>query len=131
VLSSEVRAFLDEKRFAVLATINRDGMPQQSVMWYDVIDGKIMMNTAAGRLKVGNLQRDRRVSLCIEDEYRFVTITGRAELDFDPESAQADIARLARRYHPAEKAENMIKSFQTQERISIWISIDRVLARGF
>jgi PPOX class probable F420-dependent enzyme len=131
VLSPEVRAFLDEKRFAVLATINRDGMPQQSVMWYDVIDGKIMMNTAAGRLKVGNLQRDPRVSLCVEDEYRFVTITGRAELDFDPESAQADIARLARRYHPAEKAENMIKDFQTQERISIWISIDRVLARGF
>ena len=31
-LSDAVRAFLKEKRFAVLATLNADGSPQQTIM---------------------------------------------------------------------------------------------------
>ena len=49
------RAFLNEKRFAVLATINKDGTPQQTVMWYELQGDEIMMNTAHGRLKDRNL----------------------------------------------------------------------------
>ncbi|MEO5953098.1 MAG: PPOX class F420-dependent oxidoreductase, partial [Chloroflexia bacterium] len=81
-LTDSVKAFLGERRFAVLATINPDGMPQQSTMWYELRGDHIMMNTLVGRKKERNLKRDPRVSICIEDEYNYLTITGTAELDY-------------------------------------------------
>ena len=33
ILSDKARAFLEEKRFAVPATINRDGTPQLMTVW--------------------------------------------------------------------------------------------------
>ena len=33
-LSEKARAFLNEQRFAVLATLNADGSAQQTTMWY-------------------------------------------------------------------------------------------------
>ncbi len=51
-LSPAVRAFLDERRFASLATINADGSPQQTVMWYMLRDDHVMMNTRAAGSKI-------------------------------------------------------------------------------
>lgn len=129
MLNEQARSLLQQHNFAVLATINRDGSPQQTVMWYELIDDRVMMNTAAGRLKESNIQRDPRVSVCVEDEYDYVTVEGHAELDYDPERAQADIARLARRYHPPEKAEQLIGNFQNEQRVTIWVSIDHVITK--
>jgi PPOX class probable F420-dependent enzyme len=130
-LNDSVRRFLEEKRFAVMATVGPSGMPQQTVMWYALRDGIVVMNTAAGRVKANNLERDRRVSLCVEDGYRYVTITGRAVLNHDQEQAQADIAALAVRYHGEEKARDQIAAFRRQHRVSIYLSIDSVVADGF
>lgn len=129
MLNEQAREVLQRKNFAVLATINRDGSPQQTVMWYELIGDRIMMNTAAGRIKAANIKRDPHVSICIEEEYNYVTISGRAELDDDPDRAQADIARLARRYHPPEKAEQLIGKFQHEQRITIRMSIDHVISK--
>lgn len=131
MLSPVVRAFLAEPRFAVLATINRDGSPQQTVMWYDLEGDAILMNTAEGRIKADNLRRDPRVSICVEDGYRYVTITGRACLIENQERAQADIARLAIRYHGAERARSIAEQFRGQHRITILVPIERVSAHGF
>ncbi|ACZ39916.1 PPOX class F420-dependent oxidoreductase [Sphaerobacter thermophilus] len=131
MMSEAVRAFLNEPRFAVLATIGADGAPHQSVMWYELRGNTIMMNTSEGRVKSANLRRDPRVSICVEDGYRYVTITGRAELVDDQEIAQADIAALAHRYHDPETAERQVAEFRRQKRITLHISIDRVSAHGF
>ncbi|MBX6342337.1 MAG: PPOX class F420-dependent oxidoreductase, partial [Thermomicrobiaceae bacterium] len=130
-MDEAVRAFLEEKRFAVLATVNPDGTPQQSVMWYALRGGTIMMNTAEGRLKAKNLRRDPRASICVEDGYRFVAISGRVELIDDQEIAQRDIADLAYRYHPEDKAREMIEGFRRQHRITILLPIRKVVADGF
>jgi PPOX class probable F420-dependent enzyme len=129
MLNGATRAFLDRKYFAVLATINADGSPQQTVMWYEVLDDHVLMNTEASRLKTANIERDSRISICVEDEYSYVTLAGRAELDFDPERAQADIARLARRYQTPEKAEQLIANFQREKRVSIRMSIEQVISK--
>jgi PPOX class probable F420-dependent enzyme len=122
---------LAEPRFAVLATVNSDGSPQQTVMWYDLEGDVLVMNTAAGRVKASNLRRDPRVSVCIEDGYRYVTLTGRAHLIEEQERAQADIARLAVRYHGQERARPLFEQFRSQRRITILVSIERVSAHGF
>lgn len=129
-LTAQVQAFLAERRFAVLATNSEDGPPQQTVMWYELADDFVLMNTARGRVKDNHLQRDPRASICIEDGYRYLTITGTVSLDDDPARAQADIARLARRYH-GDEADQQIAHFQTQQRVSIRLKIEHVIANGF
>jgi PPOX class probable F420-dependent enzyme len=127
VLDDKVRKFLEEKRFAVLATAGKDGVPRQTVMWYELQGDRIMMNTAVGRLKERNLARDSRLSFCVEDEYKYVTITGRAELDYDTQRSQADIRALAIRYHGEQKGEEMSHDlFSKQARVTFYMTIEDV-----
>ncbi|HLZ61721.1 MAG TPA: PPOX class F420-dependent oxidoreductase, partial [Ktedonosporobacter sp.] len=128
VLSDQARAFLQERRFAVLATINRDGSPQLSAMWYQLLDdGTIMMNTKVGRLKERNLRRDPRVSVCWEDG-GYLTITGKAVLIDDPELGQQNIHRLAVRYNGEEAARKQVEDqFSKEERVTIHIKPDNII----
>ncbi len=129
-LDPKIRDFLNEKRFAVLATINPDGSPQQTVMWYELRGDTIVMNTTLSRVKGKNLQRDPRISICIEDGYRFVTISGSAQLVDDQRTAQADIRALAIRYHGEEQGDRQAREvFAQQERVSIYLPITRVIMK--
>lgn len=131
-LRDDVRAFLEEPRFGVLGTVNANGSPQQTVMWYAMRGDTVMMNTRRGRQKDRNLLRDARASLCIEDGFRYVTLDGTIRMVEDQDVAQADIAALARRYHDADEAERMARDvFAPQERISLLLSFDRVDIHGF
>jgi PPOX class probable F420-dependent enzyme len=130
-LTDEAREFLGEKRFAVLATINKNGTPQQTVMWYELQGDEIMMNTAHGRLKDRNLIRDPRISICVEDGQRFVTLRGTVALNDEVETAQADIKRLAARYSGAEQAEQSAANFRKEHRITLRMKIEGALERGF
>jgi PPOX class probable F420-dependent enzyme len=131
-LSAAVRDFLQEPRFLTLATINRDGTPQQSVIWYELQGDEIMMNTARGRLKDRNLIRDPRASICLEDGYRYLAIRGTVSLNADQGVAQEDIRRLSERYHGPEKAEEQMRTqFSQEERVTIRLAIERVDAAGF
>jgi PPOX class probable F420-dependent enzyme len=131
-LTDPIRKFLNERRFAVLATVNADGSPQQSVMWF-VLDGdRIVMNTRRGRRKDRNLVNDNRASICVEDGYRYVTIEGRIAMVADQAIAQADIKALAERYDGPGKAEEIARTtFSKEQRITLHLSVDRVDAHGF
>lgn len=131
-LDPRVRAFLDERRFAVLATPNEDGTIQQTVMWYQLRGDHLMMNTRRGRVKDRNLQRDPRVSICVEDGGRYVAIGGRIAFVEDQATAQADIKALAVRYDGPEQGEEQSRTiFSRQERVTLLLPIERVIARGF
>lgn len=130
-LSEAARAFLSEQRFAVLATIGASGLPQQTVMWYELRGDTIIMNTAAGRLKDKHLRRDPRVSICVAEGYNFVTITGTIELDDDQADAQEDIKRLAIRYHGQEEGERQAREqFSKQHRITLRLPVTKALEYG-
>ena len=127
-LTPDARAFLSELRFAALATINKDGTPQQSTMWYELDGDTILMNTAVGRVKYRNLARDPRASICVVDGYRWVTISGTVELNDEQTIAQADIKRLAIRYHGPEKGEKQAReSFSKQQRVTIRLKMERIV----
>ena len=130
-LRDDVREFLEEKRFGVLGTMNADGSLQQTVMWYELHGGTIMMNTKRGRKKERNLGRDPRASLCVADGYRYVTLNGTIKTIEDQATTQADIATLARRYHDPRKAEEMVRDvFAPQERITL-LHVNRIDVHGF
>lgn len=129
-LSPVVRKFLRQPHFATVATINPDGLPHQTVVWYELQDDVIMMNTRRGRIKDRNLRRDPRISICVEHGYQAVTITGTAQLIDDQEAAQADIARLATRYDGPERAARQIERFRREERVTVRVPIERVIPYG-
>ena len=128
-LSKKAQAFLQELRFAVLATINQDGTPQLTTMWYLLEDdGTILMNTKVGRLKERNLRRDPRISICIEDDYNFLTINGTVQLIDDPERSKHDIYRLSARYHGEEKARRQMQDqFSKETRVSLLLKPERII----
>jgi PPOX class probable F420-dependent enzyme len=131
-LSDGARAFLQEKRFAVLATIGANSLPQQTVMWYELRGDTIVMNTKVGRLKDRLLRRDPRASICVEDGQRFVTIAGPIQFAEDEATAQEDIRRLAVRYDGEDEGNRQAReSFSAQQRVSLYLATERVLERGF
>ena len=127
-LSEKARAFLREKRFAVLATLNKDGTPQLTTMWYLLEnDGTILMNTRAGRLKERNMRRDPRISLCFEDGYNYLTIKGRVEMIDDLQVSQRDIYRLSSRYHGEEKAKKQMENqFSKEQRVTLHLKPESI-----
>jgi PPOX class probable F420-dependent enzyme len=130
-LTRPMREFLMETRFAVLATINPNGTPQLSVMWYLLEGEELMFNTKRGRQKERNLARDPRVSFVVEDGYRFVRVTGRAVEVPDPDVGHRDIHRLAVRYQGEESAAKAMERFRREERVTYRIAVAEVYAAGF
>jgi PPOX class probable F420-dependent enzyme len=123
-LREDIRSFLDAPRFATIATTDPDGAPRQAVIWYTLEGDEIVLNSAVGRRWPTNLLRDPRVAFSVVDEtdgYHWIGITGLVTVVEDQPTAQADIARMARRYHaddPA-KADRLIhRQFERQARIS-------------
>ena len=96
LIAERVRAVLAEPRFAVMATINRSGLPQLTVMWYALLadEDVVVLNATRRLLKERNLWRDPRMSLCIEDGRRYVTLEGRAELVDDRAQQECEVNNL-------------------------------------
>ena len=132
-LTPAQRAFFDEKRFAVVGTKNPDGSPHLAVMWYLLDGDDIVVNSAQGRRKDRNLAADPRMSVLVEDSYRWVRVDGTARIDHDQSIAHAVIRRLALRYYEDERRveEQMKNHFSKQHRITYRLPIRLVSSEGF
>jgi len=129
-LSPAARRFLDAPRFAVVATLNPDGAVLQAAIWYRVEGDTIVFNSRVGRQWPRNLERDPRVSFIVVDGEDYVELRGLVEIDPDPETGQAVIADLARRYQPDEKlAEADVASFLGHHRVTFRLRPSRVFER--
>jgi PPOX class probable F420-dependent enzyme len=85
---------------ANLATIQPDGSPQVTPVWFDYTGGKLRVNTAKGRVKARNLSVGARVALSIVDpdnDYRYIQIRGTVSSE-TTEGAKAHIDSLAKKY---------------------------------
>ena len=132
-LTAAQRAFLEDKRFAVVGSRNPDGSPHLAVMWYLLDGDDIVVNSAQGRRKDRNLAEDPRMSVLVEDGYRWIRIEGKAQIDHDQAAAHAAIRRLAARYYEDERRveEAMASHFTKQHRITYRLRIRRVSSEGF
>jgi len=128
-LKEKQRRFLDENPFVgVVTTLREDGSPHSTIVWVDVEGDKVAFNTARGRLKPKNLERDGRASLVMVDPgdpYRWLSVSGPAELTEDGADAQID--KLSKKYigkdeYPWRKPE--------EKRVKVLIEPDKVTASG-
>lgn len=97
-------AYLDllttKNPLAILATLQPDGTPQATPVWFDYVDGKVRFNTARGRVKERNLAENPNVALVIIDQanpYRYVQIRGKI-VSASEEGAQDVINTLSHKY---------------------------------
>ena len=78
-LDPPVRALLSRSNFAHLSTLMPDGSPNNSPVWIDVQDDRILISSEEGSLKVRNLRRDPRVAISVldfHDPYEELQIRG-------------------------------------------------------
>ena len=90
ILDDQVRALVDAKSFATVATLDPDGGPHTSVVWVGRDGDAVVFSTLAHRRKARNLARDPRISLTLfvpDNPYASVDIRGTAELIEDDENA--------------------------------------------
>jgi PPOX class probable F420-dependent enzyme len=84
---------------ATLATIDPDGRPQLTVVWFLPEDGEVKLSLNTSRQKVRNLRRNPSCSvllLDLADPHRYVELRGDAEITPDDDYAFAD--RLGQKY---------------------------------
>lgn len=100
-LTGNQAALLREKHIAELVTLMPDGSPQITPVWIDTDGTNVLVNTAAGRVKTRNIERDPRVAVGVIDPdspyERVLNIRGRV-IDITSEGADDHIDSLARKY---------------------------------
>ncbi|MGH7318509.1 MAG: pyridoxamine 5'-phosphate oxidase family protein [Candidatus Rokuibacteriota bacterium] len=101
---ARIQAFLATKEVVVLATVQSDGAPLATPMWFLHAPDALTMISVAQAQKVRNLRRDARVSVVAEAgtraDIRGVVIRGRAELMPDSPERGALTEGLLEKYHP-------------------------------
>ncbi|WP_434742597.1 PPOX class F420-dependent oxidoreductase [Micromonospora sp. SH-82] len=128
ILTDKDRALLAEPQLAHVATIEPDGSPHVTPVWVDTDGEHIIFNTAKGRQKYTNIQRNPVVAVSVvdkADDYRTLWVKGTA--DFVEEGADEHIDRMTQKYlgqetYPFRQA--------GEERVIVRITPTHKLGRG-
>jgi PPOX class probable F420-dependent enzyme len=117
------------KNFAFIASLMNDGAPQITPVWIDY-DGKfVLVNTAEGRTKQKNFDRDSRVALSVVDKdnpYTTVSIRGMV-VEQTANGADEHIDKLAKKYLGVDKYPFRAPG---EKRIILKIKPDKVFHRS-
>jgi PPOX class probable F420-dependent enzyme len=89
----ESHKYLLDSQVATLATVDRDGYPQQTEIWFLADGDSVKLSLNATRHKTRNLSERPECSLFIldlEKPFRYLEIRGRAKIDPDDDYVFAD-----------------------------------------
>jgi PPOX class probable F420-dependent enzyme len=93
------------RNYAWFVTLRDDGSPHASVTWVDADEAHVVINTAEGRVKDRNVQRDPRVTVAVQrhgDAYEWISIDGVVEERITGAEALEHIDALSRQYDDKE-----------------------------
>lgn len=80
-LPRKIIHFLEKPNYMVLGTINKSGMPQMSVVWFEYKNGLIKFSTTTDRVKYKNILKNKKAACLIYDisnPYHYLHIQGQA-----------------------------------------------------
>ena len=121
------RDLFDKKCTAYLACWLAGGSLPVNPVWCALVDGRVVINSAEGRLKDKAMRRDGRVTLCVTDPdnaFRYLEIRGRVE-EVTSEDAGKTIDRMAERYLGVNVYPNRAPGMV---RVNYWIAPEKVAA---
>ena len=103
--AAEVWALLEECRNLQVATLNRDGTPHLTTLWFAVVGGAIVFPSYTKSQKIVNLRRDPRIAVLAEagstyEQLRGVSINATAELVEAEEALHELNYQITKRYSP-------------------------------
>ena len=93
-------SLLHQPSLCFLTTLMPDGAPQMTQTWVDTDGEHVVINTVQGFQKVKNVERDRRVTVCVTDPSRsqsYYEVRGRV-VKVTTEGGAEHIEALAQRY---------------------------------
>jgi PPOX class probable F420-dependent enzyme len=123
------RDLFDKKSFAHIATVGADGAPQVTPVWIDYDGTHIRFNTARGRVKTRNLERNPRVALSVQDPdnpYRYLQVRGRVT-EMIEKGADAHIDALAKKYTGQDRYAHRQPG---EVRVTVKISPEKIQSMG-
>jgi PPOX class probable F420-dependent enzyme len=134
--SAQIETFLQAPRHAIVGTISAGGPPQLSPVWYVYDSGRIYISVGLGSAKHRNLQRDARISVCIDGcfpDFRTVIVYGRAELIEAGDPLQEEMRwRIIRQYHDSEEeARRYAEATRDEASALIAVTPDRIISQDF
>ena len=99
-LNDKQAALFTDRNWGVIATIRADGSPQATPVWIDYDGESVLVNSAYGRTKVKNIERDPRATVTVlpadDQQGGYVMVSGPATLV--EEGALEHINMLAKKY---------------------------------
>ncbi len=132
---AEIAALFDECRSLQLATLDRDGAPHLTTVWFAVRDGLWLFETYGKSQKVVNMRRDPRVAVLCEagtsyDQLRGVSVQGRAEIIASGERLLALMKVLVERNHPGlgEERTAQIAAQMARKRVVVAVHPEKVIS---
>lgn len=142
----EIRKFLMQGTFTgKLATVKKNGSSHIVPIWF-VLDGgnksgggrrkgeddDIIFTTDGTSVKAKNIQRDNRVSICVDDQippFSFVIVYGTAKIHHCKQSELFRFAtKIAQRYMGKENAELYGRRNSTEGEVLVRIKPTRIIA---
>ena len=99
-LNEKQAKLFTDRNWGVIATVREDGSPQATPVWIDYDGDSVLVNSAHGRAKVKNIERDPRATVTVlpaeNQQSGYVMVSGTAELV--DEGAREHIDMLAKKY---------------------------------
>jgi PPOX class probable F420-dependent enzyme len=126
-LPEGAKRIIDNKNFAHVATIMKDGSPQVSPVWVYRHGDNVMISTGVDRQKTRNLRRDPRIAVSIADietPYPPVQVRGRVVEIITGEPALEGYVEVTMKYTGHEPNQRPPAS----ERVVFRIEADSVVA---
>lgn len=96
-----VERLLAPAAYCTISTPNEDDSITSSIVWFNVEDGKVAINGAAGRRWTTNAAERGTIAFLVadpENPFDYVEVRGRAVVEGDEPEADAHIDRLTKRY---------------------------------
>ncbi len=128
-LPEDLKAVIDARNFAHLVTLDPDGTPQASAMWITREGDQIVFNTAQGRRKWRNMNRDPRVAISIspaDKPYEKWSIQGQVA-EMRTSDGVAVIDRMAQKYIGREKYPWLTPDMV---RVTVIVDVERIAGSG-
>ncbi len=133
---TEIETFLAPPRHAIVGTNRVDGPPQLSPVWYIYEDGRMYISVGANTAKHRNLQRDPRISICVDGDradVRTVIIYGTAEIiETGHPNQEAMRRRIIRHYHDNEaEARAYMESVRDMPSVLLVVTPQKIIGQDF
>jgi PPOX class probable F420-dependent enzyme len=127
------RFLMETPRTGKLATVRADGRPHVVPIWF-VLDGDVLVFTTwHTSVKAKNMERDPRVSICVDDEkppFAYVLFEGTAEMTrATSEEMLPWTTRIARRYMGNALAESYGKRNAVIDELLVRVTPTKVVAQ--